>query len=642
MHVFALATNQHLNLGKSKLLPLGDWPVVLPSSVHGFEVVKEVTSLGVTFSNDDEPPPPDWADFSDKFESKCQRISNLQLSAFGRAFAVGTYGTSSFFHALEFSAPLPSTIAESRASVVKRLVDLNIPPSKKPPRQARHRPSGTDDGEDDEKRNPNMPGIHSSSLFGSPSGGGFGLLPLEEHVRARWFMQARRFILWSVGLGGSAFAPKALLSLRRQQEAAVKAGQEYVPTPEEKLLLKIQPSKPIWIDIASAILSKISPAHPVDSLLNACRQSVETASEGCIGIRAVVSGPLRRWSIALAALGPPTRPNPQLRHLSNLRYHPSPNHPIPVSMAIGNAALVADIRQLHWPSAYSKALPLATDGALVSRATQVLLGPVLKWQQERRLENVAHALSSSTPSPPSSEATRSEMDLLLKRLAKVWKVGICGNMWKEIAWRLQVNGVKTAGGRDIALPCACGQLHLPPTFVRAHPRSRFSDDERTTKEAVDKARALTCKKHVFGDCEVAQAVLHVLRDALPAPLSPLLQPSDVWLLRLPPSPQPHNLNEEAWSLTCVLALHAMSRGHAFLYPHRHLVDCVSRASHRAVAWLAHLLADVTSSGTVPQTWKDLPPNQPFFRCVSDSSSPFPSSRLTFQMPLTLAVLPADL
>lgn len=33
MHVFALATNQHLNLGKTKLLPLGDWPAgSIPSS----------------------------------------------------------------------------------------------------------------------------------------------------------------------------------------------------------------------------------------------------------------------------------------------------------------------------------------------------------------------------------------------------------------------------------------------------------------------------------------------------------------------------------------------------------------------------------------------------------------------------------
>ena len=89
-------------------------------------------------------------------------------------------------------------------------------------------------------------------------------------------------------------------------------------------------------------------------------------------------------------------------------------------------------------------------------------------------------------------------------------------------------------------------------------------------------------------------------------------------------------------------LHAMERGHAFLFPNRNRHDRVSRASRRAVAWFSHLLSDVVASGSVPKSWKGLPPNQPFFRCVSDDSSPFSSSRLVLQMPSSLAVLPADL
>ena len=65
-------------------------------------------------------------------------------------------------------------------------------------------------------------------------------------------------------------------------------------------------------------------------------------------------------------------------------------------------------------------------------------------------------------------------------------------------------------------------------------------------------------------------------------------------------------------------------------------------SSRAVAWLAHLLSDVVASDTVPKSWKGLPPNQPFFRCITDDSSPSPSSLLTFQMPASLAVLLAEL
>ena len=57
-------------------------------------------------------------------------------------------------------------------------------------------------------------------------------------------------------------------------------------------------------------------------------------------------------------------------------------------------------------------------------------------------------------------------------------------------------------------------------------------------------------------------------------------------------------------MTCVLALHAMERGHAFLYLNRTCADGVSRASSRAVAWLAHLLSDV-AVGSVPKSCQGL-------------------------------------
>ena len=249
--------------------------------------------------------------------------------------------------------------------------------------------------------------------------------------------------------------------------------------------------------------------------------------------------------------------------------------------------------------------------------TRVLLAPKLKWQQDRRLQAVTHAL-------PSSPRPAVELDGLLKRLNNLWRVRECPNAWKEVAWRLQVNGVRTAGGHDISLPCACGWT--PPV------------------EADKVARALACKAHVFGACGVAKAVIEVLRESLPAHLSPLLQPADVWLLRLPPHPQPSALNVDAWSLTCALALHSIERGHAYLYSQRRLVDAEIRASNRAVGWLSYLLSDVASSGSIPQSWKDLPSHQPFFRCITTPcDSPLPPSRLlAVKMPAALEVFPADL
>ena len=142
---------------------------------------------------------------------------------------------------------------------------------------------------------------------------------------------------------------------------------------------------------------------------------------------------------------------------------------------------------------------------------------------------------------------------------------------------------------------------------------------------------------------LAQAVLQVLRDALPAPLSSLLQPADVWLLQLPQSDQPTAINPEAWSLTCALALYAMDKGHAFLFCQRALEDVISRASNRAVAWFCYLLSDVASFGTVPNKW-DLPPSQPFFRCITTPSSDISlpaSTHLEVHSPASLLALPID-
>ena len=290
MEVFALATNQHLNPDKTKLLPLGDWPVGsvdYTQRIHGLEVVQVASSLGVSFSNEDEPPSPDWPKHIDKFEGRCQRIAKLGLSAFGRSFAVGTYGASSLLHALEFADALPSTEATRLATCIRHLVDLNIGP------RARISPHAR------------MPGVHSQALYGSPAKGGFGLLPIGEHVNARWFMQARRFIHWSLGLGDSIFSPKPLAALRHRQALAAKARVPYVLTPEEQLLLKLKPQQPIWIEVASAILSKVGPALPVETLLSACKYPLISAAQGRLSRSLIPPGPIRRWCSALATLGIP-------------------------------------------------------------------------------------------------------------------------------------------------------------------------------------------------------------------------------------------------------------------------------------------------------------------------------------------------
>ena len=397
-----------------------------------------------------------------------------------------------------------------------------------------------------------MPGIHSQALVGAPIEGGFGVLPLEEHVKARWFMQLHRFILWTLGDPKAAFAPKPLARLRYHLNQAKRMKVEYKMTVEEKLLLKIQPVKPLWIDLVSALLSKVSFLHPVETLLKACHCSVEDAALGKVTASIKLPpGPLRRWCITLATLGPPSRPTASnLHHLSTiLRHDPAAS---PLDRLHGHVALIADIRQLHWPIPNSSHLRLLDGSASVKRVTRALIAPQLEWQKQRRLQQICHALPLVTLPAPDLHA---ESVALYKRMKGLWRLQECPIQWKETAWRVQVNGVRAAGGHDIPQPCQCG-WHPPPRPPALTKAARDEDD---------RFRALACKAHVFGGCPVAQAVFRILQAGLPPSLAPSLTPPDLWLLRLPPSQLPHAVHEGVWSLVCALALHAMQRGHSSLF-----------------------------------------------------------------------------
>lgn len=627
MRTFALATNQHLNLSKTKLLPIGRVPNTLPSAVGGLAVVSSASSLGIDLSNDASPPPDkEWTELIDKAESKYQLISNLNLSVFGRSLASSTYGTSQLYHACEFSGPLPDGIAKRHETAIRHLVDLDLAPASV---------SST--------KRPKMPGIHSQALVGTPIEGGMGVLPLEEHVKARWFMQAHRFILWTLGDPKASFAPKPLLGLRYRLEQAKRMKIDYHLSVEEKLLLTIQPVKPLWIDLASALLSKVSHQHPVETLLQACHCSAADATLGKVSaVITLPPGPLRRWCISLAALGPPSRtPSSTIHHLSTiLRFDPASSV---LDRINGHVALVVGIGQLHWQGPNCKPLRLLDSSATVKRVTRALIEPKLEWQRQRRLEQIQHALPASDLQAQSAESA-----CLYKRMQRLWKLRECPNKWKETAWRVQVNGVRAAGGHDIPQPCPCG-WHPPPALARPNPRSPHTTESRAAKDEDDRNRALACKAHVFGDCPVAQAVFKVLQAGLPSSLAPLLTPPDLWLLRLPPSPLPHAVHEGVWSLVCALALHAMHRGHSSLFVLSSQSppppNPLERASNKAIGWLSYLLADVAASGSLPRDWQDISPHHPFLHSVSspaaDAALP-PIKRLAARLPASLLVLPADL
>lgn len=635
MHTFALATNQHLNMSKTKLLPIGHVSRVLPTSVEGLEVVSSVSSLGIEFTNEANPPSEkDWTELITKAEEKYQLISNLQMSPFGRSLAAGTYGTSKLFHTCEFSGPLPPSIAQRHEKAVKHLVDLNLAPASL--LKATHK-KGTKS---------TMPGIHSQALVGSPIEGGFGVNPLEEHTKARWFMQAHRYILWMMGDPKAFFAPKPLAKLRFRLEQAKRKKQDYILSTEEKLLLKIQPVRPLWIDLVTAILTKANPSlHPVETLLTACQCSPEKAALGQLPSGNLPPGPLRRWCITFSSLGPPSQTANLHNYSTILRFDPAAT---PAHRFLGFLTLMADIRSRVWrPRARGAPLRLLDGLASVKSVTRALLAPKLEWQRNRRLVQLDHSLSlSATP----TLSTEEEFAAIGKRMATLWKIKECPNKWKEVAWRLQFNGVRAAGGHDIAQSCSCGWTHSTPSS-RPNPRARHTPESRAAKIDEDRIIAMECKAHVFGGCPVALAVVDTLRAGLPPALAPLLCPSDIWLLRLPPSTVPHTMHEGVWGLVCALALHAMHCGHSNLFvlstetPCLSRSDIVTRASNKAIGWFSYILADVAASGSLPSGWQDLSPSHPFLHSVmsvSADSTSLPTKHLAARLPAALGVLPPEL
>lgn len=177
---FKDASGQSINLGKSKLLPIGpgdrrDW-AAMPASCCGIPIVTSVKALGLTFQAGLQTPTPKqpWEALIAGVEETYQRIRRLPLSAFGRAFAAGSYGTSTLLFAAEYLDLPPPELVEQLHRATALVVDV------------KHR-------RNDNRRQ--FRGVARELQFGHPSAGGFGAFPWEQHIRARHAVWAVRLLL---------------------------------------------------------------------------------------------------------------------------------------------------------------------------------------------------------------------------------------------------------------------------------------------------------------------------------------------------------------------------------------------------------------------------------------------------------------
>ena len=173
LDLFGKASGQLPNLTKCGIIQLGpvqDTP--LPAAVEGIPVVSTAASLGFFF--DRYGTSVRWAESRISVQKKMRRLAKLAVSAIGRGLAVSSYALSTFLYHAEYCALEDSPEGRQLLTDVHKwtakLVDSKTPPEK----------------------STRFVGIAAGQQCGTPSKGGFGVLPLNHHLDARhlyWVLQ---------------------------------------------------------------------------------------------------------------------------------------------------------------------------------------------------------------------------------------------------------------------------------------------------------------------------------------------------------------------------------------------------------------------------------------------------------------------
>ncbi|PNH09418.1 hypothetical protein TSOC_003941 [Tetrabaena socialis] len=144
-----------------------------PAGPHicGLRLVPAATALGIRFANSAEPPQPDWQSTVTAAKQRMHRLTQTQLSAFGRCAGVSAYALQMNTYHWEHGGMPPgdeATLLEGWAAGVGDRRASPLAPSQR------------------------LTGIPRHLLHGHPTVGDFGLLPLTLHTRARNAVWAAR------------------------------------------------------------------------------------------------------------------------------------------------------------------------------------------------------------------------------------------------------------------------------------------------------------------------------------------------------------------------------------------------------------------------------------------------------------------
>ena len=594
MQTFAAASGQQLSAEKTKILPIGQLPAwQLPPTIHGLQVVQSATVLGLQFASGTQQAQPDWQPRLELVEQCYTKLAAMGLTAFGRGISSSAYGVSTLLYQAEYAGLPPPATLQRLSKITSKLVDRNLAPASTA--QCFHHITG-------------------KLLVGSPSSGGFGALPWEQHVRARHAAWCVRLALAEPTRPWAAVArallrrvdaqltPVVLLTWQPSQQAADSLppalrrmwdGLKALPPVQQ--LSTLQPGAwcsqvQLWgnpelqlpgggglelqfTDVAASSISNISEALAAHQQVQQCqpRQYNTALRLRLFGHHAhyFFLDPYRTQQqlAALLAALPPAWVAAAQQH-----------HGAPASEA---EVAALQLGCLGWQRQQREPLTLAA--FRVRHGTQLQLGPEQQERQERftAFEQLAGA-SGPDGTPPDGSAVAA----LLPRL---WRLP-WDNQYKEVFWRLVLNGLPvTSRMGDAVAPCGCGAPHPQPD-----------------------------RRHHFWDCPVAVAVTASLSAQLGGRL---LTPQHIWLAQPPPSIHPG-----VWEAVCLAAVAAMDSGRR-LMKRRQLAtppapagpELEAAASRSAVARLWDLLQDFCSVGAAPASWQQqVPPTHPFMRWQPDA------------------------
>ncbi len=325
LDLFGQACGQHINRGKSAIMPIGYAQQVPPPGpmagqsimVCGLPLVAKATALGITFRATVDPallpgghgapsesgPAPassllrpddpthaaDWPALLLGVRRAFSKITRLGMSVFGRAIAGSAYGLSRVLYHAEFGG-LPASVSTEISRTMAALADRGQLPAadEQPPaapqpaaagrgRRGRQAPAAAPAAAPPAAAGPpprhRLPGLHSSLLPGHPSRGGFGLLPFEQHITARHALHGLRLLHHLASAGDDA----------------------------------ARAAWPPWVEAAAGILSHsrvvglLAPAVALLRLIVVTRSAAAGELDPSFDS---LPGSLRRMLVAVRALGP--------------------------------------------------------------------------------------------------------------------------------------------------------------------------------------------------------------------------------------------------------------------------------------------------------------------------------------------------